>query len=441
MLLWILSILGGTALAPVCDWRGVMESAFGWTQIARSDVAKAAELLKGAALGVRDEIGFLSLHQGFADRFFPGTSVLQTRLRYVLFVAWQIQDLNDQALKSAPGRAGKLTAEQMLKRQERNLVLRLKQARDGVIGLYSDNHQPAQPPSTIYWTALRLWGVLNPNRPGVWPGRGEILGKIDERKERETPPEAAHSDVLTEPTFYGLPPRPKDWHESAPLNFRLPSREQKYLCNRIAGARRIAPAAADKESLLARLATSKATNQSWLSGGFDAGRVKAIADSVDRTALDVAAAASSLSHIGRAVYDALVEQMLARDRRTSTLHYGDELKRIIAKNKSTALNCKLDEVEVLIGSLDETFRSALGATLDWLRKPDRKVQDLWHPYWRSEDRRKDKRARLSRTEIPKGLRAVWLDNSNRQTDPYAAPLNYRWHRVGRLLDDLHGVNV
>lgn len=36
----------------------------------------------------RDEIGFLLIHQGFADRFFPGTSVLHTRVRYALFVPW-----------------------------------------------------------------------------------------------------------------------------------------------------------------------------------------------------------------------------------------------------------------------------------------------------------------------------------------------------------------
>ena len=36
----------------------------------------------------RDEIGFLLIHQGFADRFFPGTSVLHTRIRYVLFIPW-----------------------------------------------------------------------------------------------------------------------------------------------------------------------------------------------------------------------------------------------------------------------------------------------------------------------------------------------------------------
>src|SRR5438094_8658147 len=105
-----------------------METAFGWTQITRSDVAKAAELLKNEEQGVRDEIGFLTLHQGFANRFFPGTSVLQTRLRYALFVPWQIEDLDRRH------RAGGLTAEQRLKRAERNLVIRLRDAGKGVIG-------------------------------------------------------------------------------------------------------------------------------------------------------------------------------------------------------------------------------------------------------------------------------------------------------------------
>src|SRR5206468_1957788 len=113
-----------------------MESAFGWTQIARSDVAKAAELLKSGERGVRDEIGFLTLHQGFSDRFFPGTSVLQTRVRYALFVPWQIQDLEDHP-RVVP-------AEQRLKRAERSLVLRLSDADHGVIGLRSERYEPAQ---------------------------------------------------------------------------------------------------------------------------------------------------------------------------------------------------------------------------------------------------------------------------------------------------------
>ena len=60
----------------------------GWVLLSREAVGRAEEALSLDSRGVRDEVGFLALHQGFADRFFPGTSVLHTRLRYALFVPW-----------------------------------------------------------------------------------------------------------------------------------------------------------------------------------------------------------------------------------------------------------------------------------------------------------------------------------------------------------------
>ena len=66
-----------------------MKPSLGWTFWSRADLRRIDKQLKADAQEVRDELGFLLLHQAFADRFFPGTSVLiQTRLRYVLFVPW-----------------------------------------------------------------------------------------------------------------------------------------------------------------------------------------------------------------------------------------------------------------------------------------------------------------------------------------------------------------
>jgi hypothetical protein len=48
------------------------------------DEMRQAERLASGEQDTRDEIGFLLIHQGFADRFFPGTSVLHTRVRYAL---------------------------------------------------------------------------------------------------------------------------------------------------------------------------------------------------------------------------------------------------------------------------------------------------------------------------------------------------------------------
>jgi Family of unknown function (DUF6361) len=63
-------------------------SGFGWTYLSRDALKRAEAQLSGDAAGVRDEVGFLLIHQRYADRFFPGTSVLHTRLRYVLFIPW-----------------------------------------------------------------------------------------------------------------------------------------------------------------------------------------------------------------------------------------------------------------------------------------------------------------------------------------------------------------
>ena len=70
-----------------------IEPALGWTYLSREALARAKAQMDEESMGVRDEIGFLTIHQGYADRFFPGTSVLHTRARYAVFVPWLFEDL------------------------------------------------------------------------------------------------------------------------------------------------------------------------------------------------------------------------------------------------------------------------------------------------------------------------------------------------------------
>ena len=63
----------------------------GWTMLSREEMRQVERSLANNDQDTRDEIGFLLIHQGFADRFFPGTSVLHTRVRYALFVPWLYQ--------------------------------------------------------------------------------------------------------------------------------------------------------------------------------------------------------------------------------------------------------------------------------------------------------------------------------------------------------------
>jgi hypothetical protein len=48
---------------------------FGWTYLSRKSLRQAEDQLSGDTQGVRDEIGFLLIHQHYADKFFPGDSL------------------------------------------------------------------------------------------------------------------------------------------------------------------------------------------------------------------------------------------------------------------------------------------------------------------------------------------------------------------------------
>src|SRR5918999_4704669 len=49
----------------------------------------------------RDELGIGVVRDAFADAFFPGTSTIQTRARYFLFVPWIYRQLERQGVGSA----------------------------------------------------------------------------------------------------------------------------------------------------------------------------------------------------------------------------------------------------------------------------------------------------------------------------------------------------
>jgi hypothetical protein len=65
----------------------------------------------------RDELGLGSIRDYLSDRFFPGTSTIQTRLRYMLFVPW--------ILRSLEGRNG---SKEQLAKEGRSAELRLIEA-------------------------------------------------------------------------------------------------------------------------------------------------------------------------------------------------------------------------------------------------------------------------------------------------------------------------
>ena len=82
-----------------------------WLDYSEHDRRKALDVI---ALfheqDTRDELGLGAVRDGFADLFFPGTSTIQTRARYFLFIPWVYLDLERRGLPWHADMAGRARA-------------------------------------------------------------------------------------------------------------------------------------------------------------------------------------------------------------------------------------------------------------------------------------------------------------------------------------------
>jgi hypothetical protein len=404
-----------------------MEPAFGWTLLSPEAIRRAEARLREEIQGVRDEIGFLYLHQAYADRFFPGTSVQQTRLRYALFVPWiylRVAGFDRQ-------KRNRNSIEKLILDEEVRLTGRLLNSKetDGVIGkrVYGQRRPSSQPATLVYWSALAAWGLLRPLHDGSLPSRSaahRILATETHgprlRDDDGVPFDEAHI------VFANLPTPPEAWSTpSDPITFQLRECEKAFLRRQLLTTRR-----ADGEpSLLARLAT----DPEKVSATFPWNKqVLAVADQQDRVALERARRAASLAAVGRGVYAYLVEEM--RDRRdglnTSSCHRNN-LQSVIDEHRQRALELDMSCLGKDAPGLPGFFTAVLKETQRWLEDA-RDPMVLLPFYSAAERKRKGNRARLAPTPIGRQRRAEWENEGH----PLAQPLHYRWGIVKRMLTDL-----
>lgn len=131
-----------------------MVSAFGWLDTdpqQRKKMLEVVELFKEE--GTVDELGIGSIRDAIANSLFPGTSVLHTRLRYVLFIPWLLQ------------RAARKATPAEMAHDFRNLEIRLIPSleaggeRSSVIGINA-RAKLKRTAAMAYWASLSRWGVL-----------------------------------------------------------------------------------------------------------------------------------------------------------------------------------------------------------------------------------------------------------------------------------------
>ena len=170
----------------------------------------------------RDELGLGSIRDALADLMFPGTSTIQTRLRYFLFIPWIYRD----AERVSAARIGRRVA-----KKERALIAPLTTTgTHGVFGAVSGvNIQRL--PSSVYWNGLRTWGLL---RADI--SQDDLHRHWDELRDRRWHVVAPDDTGIQPNTFdvwdAQLPDPPsKEWMESATLD--VTPEEARYVRNRM----------------------------------------------------------------------------------------------------------------------------------------------------------------------------------------------------------------
>ncbi len=132
-------------------------SSFTWLDYDEEQARRASELIKALSESETvDSIGIGAIRDGIAGLLFPGTSTVQTRVRYFLLVPWALQHVARRRPRDRSQYARFLreteaaTIDQLLEGSARGTL--------GIIG--SERRQRTQRmPSAIYWASMGRWGI------------------------------------------------------------------------------------------------------------------------------------------------------------------------------------------------------------------------------------------------------------------------------------------
>ena len=186
----------------------------------------------------RDELGLGAVRDSLADRLFPGTSTIQTRIRYFLIVPWCHQHIEDK-------RVGHPRFAQQVNQLERDLIAPLLDHQDvaGVFGRIT-GRGVKRLPSAVYWSGLGAWKVrtLDLTQSNYYRRIDQFY---DRRKAvRRKDDGEAIRDPYSTMWHPDMPPPPPGFPEQ--LDLALTRAEAVFLSERIHGAH--------PQSMMSRLA-------------------------------------------------------------------------------------------------------------------------------------------------------------------------------------------
>jgi hypothetical protein len=173
----------------------------------------------------RDELGLGSIRNSFADLLFPGTTTLQTRARYFLFVPWLYRYYEERRVPS-------VRVADRLRNDEIRLIRSLQASglTDGVIGRIS-GESLHRFPSNLYWIGMQIWGILQFQGTQSQYHRSLDAFYHQQRGQIRTDDYDSVSSRLPANWDPHLPPRPNDFPEQ--VSFQLTYKEAAYLRERL----------------------------------------------------------------------------------------------------------------------------------------------------------------------------------------------------------------
>lgn len=177
-----------------------MSSPLSWLDFDESHRQRAMEVIDlFREKNTVDELGFSPIRDAFADHFFPGTSTIQTRARYFLFVAWILRRYERRKLTAAERSA-------KLRRREVDLIQALLAGCTDPTGIIGRDAQAGlqRMPSSVYWRGLRLWGIRL------------FDGSIEEYFRRLSREHATAKGPLNTDDGEPLDGASRDWHPALP---------------------------------------------------------------------------------------------------------------------------------------------------------------------------------------------------------------------------------
>jgi len=176
----------------------------------------------------RDELGLGAVRDNIADILFPGTSTIQTRLRYMLFIPWLYGRIEREI---AHGHLERGMVGARMAALEFEIVDALGDER-GVFGK-SSGRKLKRLPSSVYWAGLGSWGI----RAMPWTqdqyhrNAGPVVARRAEATARTTEGDDAEPDERTRTWHPTLPPEPDGFPREAVL--ALTREEAAFILDRV----------------------------------------------------------------------------------------------------------------------------------------------------------------------------------------------------------------